>query len=276
MNGFNAILTRITDTALAPFASAPATALVVWSMILGVGMAIVFRFTTHQAALRRAADASRAAAMGLRLFRDDLRVALSYQVELVRSILWRFALATPPLLVLALPFIVILAQLSARYETRPLAPGESATIDVAVAPEAWPTWQHAELTAPDGATITSPSVRDVTTHTISWRVRADATVSAPLVITAGADRVEMPLAAAERDAPLQRATTRRPGASAFERTLHPTAPGFADDAAVRAVDVTYPARRTPVFGLDLPWWLTFLIASMLGALLCKPIIKVQF
>ena len=86
MNGLNAILTRITDAALAPLAGAPATALVVWSMILGVGMAVVFRFTTHQAALRRAADDSRAAAMGLRLFRDDLRVALRYQVQLIRSI----------------------------------------------------------------------------------------------------------------------------------------------------------------------------------------------
>ena len=49
------------------------------------------------------------------------------------------------------------------------------------------------------------------------------------------------------------------------RVLHPGEPALAPDAAATAITVHYPRRATPVLGLDVPWWLTFLVVSMATA-----------
>jgi hypothetical protein len=71
-------------------------------------------------------------------------------------------------------------------------------------------------------------------------------------------------------------SARRPDARLLERLLHPAEHAFDASAAVRAIVVHYPARATPILGLDVPWWLTFFIVSIVAALLAKPWIKVQF
>ena len=60
MNTFNSTLTLLTKLLLAPLAQWPLVALLVWSAVAGILMAIVFRFTSNQPAIRRAADRCRA------------------------------------------------------------------------------------------------------------------------------------------------------------------------------------------------------------------------
>jgi hypothetical protein len=45
---------------------------------------------------------------------------------------------------------------------------------------------------------------------------------------------------------------------------------------VRGIDLRYPVRSTPIFGIDVPWWATFIVLCMVTALLVKPFLKVQF
>ena len=54
MSAFNAFLTNTTDAILSPLAKWPLIALLVYSAIAGVLMAVVFRFTSNQQAIRRA------------------------------------------------------------------------------------------------------------------------------------------------------------------------------------------------------------------------------
>jgi hypothetical protein len=81
---------------------------------------------------------------------------------------------------------------------------------------------------------------------------------------------------AEDSARLAKVSERRPGAGLFERWLHPAEAAFASDSPVRAIVVEYPQRSTPLFGYDVPWWLTFFIVSMLAAVLARPWLRVQF
>jgi len=63
---------------------------------------------------------------------------------------------------------------------------------------------------------------------------------------------------------LQKVAERRPGAGWLDRLLHPAEPGFDAGSLVRAVVVHYPKRSTPILSLDIPWWLTFIVVSMLA------------
>ena len=71
-------------------------------------------------------------------------------------------------------------------------------------------------------------------------------------------------------------STRRPGTDVWDRLLHPAEAGFSDGDPVQSIDVQYAARRSPIFGLDVPWWATFLIASTFTALVVGRFCGVQF
>ena len=68
----------------------------------------------------------------------------------------------------------------------------------------------------------------------------------------------------------------RPGTGFVDRLLYPVERAFGGDSPVRAIEVRHPTRTTEIFGIDVPWWLTFLIVSMLFAFISKPFTKVQF
>ena len=54
--------------------------------------------------------------------------------------------------------------------------------------------------------------------------------------------------------------------------------GFDATSAVQAVVIHYleAKQTTPLFGINVPWWATFLIISMLAALVARPFLRVHF
>jgi hypothetical protein len=92
----------------------------------------------------------------------------------------------------------------------------------------------------------------------------------------GDQLVEKRLALSHARRSLRLVNGRRPGPNWWERVLHPGEPGFGPDAPVRAAVVNYPRRHTLVWGWDAPWWLTFVVISMLAAILVRPLVRVEF
>ena len=77
MTWINARITDLGDLVLGPFESwPPLLVLVVLSAVFGVIMTVVFRYTSNQGKLRTVARQTKAQLMCLRLFKDDLGVAL--------------------------------------------------------------------------------------------------------------------------------------------------------------------------------------------------------
>ncbi len=128
---------------------------------------------------------------------------------------------------------------------------------------------------PELAVETRP-LRDDEEHAVYWRIRAVEPAPATIRWRLGSEQFTKQMAlAAERES-FCAVDVRRPGAEWWDRLLHPGEPGFAADSPVKAAVVYYPRRSTPLLGLDLPWWLTFLIVSILAALLVRPLVKVNF
>ncbi len=132
------------------------------------------------------------------------------------------------------------------------------------------------LRAPSGVRIETPRLRDEGAHTVYWRVRMDQPTTEPLVFDVGYYMAEKSLVATDGGRGLRTANPRRAGSGFFDRLLFPAEPGFDANWPVRGVDVHYPSRSTPIFGLDIPWWLTFFIVAMVAALAARPFLRVQF
>ena len=291
MNTLNAILLKVTSAVLYPFMGLPSqVALIVLSVIAGVLAALAFRYTSNQRALKRVADQVRASLLAMRLFRDDLRVALRGQAALFKASGLRLWHSLPPLAVLIVPFVLLLAQLAMWYEFRPLAPGDQAVVEVCIAPEAWDEYSHLELVPPDGVAVAGPvrAVRaskddDANTCSITWGLRPQRTITnnQPLTLRfrLGERQVaEKQLAVSDTGGTneLLFVSPRRPGTSFWKRLLYPGEPAFPAASPVRAISINYGSRTNTLFGLAIPWWATFFIVSILAALALKPVIKVQF
>lgn len=281
MNTFNSTLTLLTKLLLAPLAQWPLVALLVWSAVAGILMAVVFRFTSNQPAIRRAADRCRAEVLAIKLFQDDLLGIFTS----LRALLWHSAArlwySLPPMLLMLLPFVLVFMQLALRYERRPLMPGESTIVHLELEPERWEQTQHVQLQPPDGIVVEAGPVRNGNTNKISWRINVSDT--SPAGTSPGslqwkiADAfVGKQLATCSSGQPLQLVDPRRAGPDWRDQVLHPGEPGLPQASAVRGIVIDYPRRETLLFGFDIAWWITFLIVSMMAAFLLKPLVGVEF
>lgn len=277
MNLLNAALTALADGLLTPLGSGPTwLPLVLVAAASGVLMAVVFRYTSPQKALRRDAELMQAQLLAMKLFKDDVGTLLLSFGRLLGYVALRLWHSLPPVLVMLVPFVLLLVQLARWYEYAPLVPGGQAVVELQVSPGDWTQWQRATLEPNEVMAIETPAMRDPAEHAIYWRVRAQQPGSATLRWSLGDQSVEKRLTVAERANELAAVDMRRPGSGWLDRLLHPGEPGFRYDSPVRGIDVRCSGRTTPVFGLDVPWWLTFFIVSMLAAVLMRPVVKVQF
>ena len=282
MNAINATLTAWANRLLAPLQGwPPLCTLLVLSAAAGVIMAVTFRYASNQRALRRVANLSRAQVLAIKLFKDDLRTMFSSLGWLLRYTLLCLLHSLPPMLVMLVPFVLLLAQLALRYEYCPLEVGEHAVLELQMAPHAWQEHQTVPIEVPPQIGVETEPLRDLGRKAVYWRIRAKQAVPGTVRWKLGSHRnkkvvVEKQVAIAGDATRLPSVSARRPGPRWWDRLLHPGEPGFSADSPVQAVVVHYARRSTPVFGFDVVWWLTFLIASMLAALLIRPLVKVQF
>lgn len=314
MDDLNAILTRAFDALLWPLADwPPIFALLAAAAVTGVLAAVVFRFTSDQAAVGRAADEMRAHLLALRLFEDDLHMIAASLGGVLAASGRRIAHSLPPTLVLIVPFLVVLAQLALRFEHGPLAPGRTAVVEVRLAPEAWrplapqasnnqaarvetgsPGGRDAPTVAidpPAGVVVETPPLRDANRASVAWRIRAGADGdSGPLLVRLPGATASKWIAIGAPASGLQPASLRRATASLWSRLFEPGEPALPGDGPVREIVLHYDDAPAPLLGPrparwvrrafgwieSVPWWLTFVVGTIAAAMLSRPLVRVRF
>ena len=282
MDLLNHTLFRACELLLAPIAYWPLGALIACSAIAGIVMAIMFRVTSNQQAIGRAADGCRAEVLAIKLFQDDLVGVMKSCGRLLRHAGARIGHSVPPMLVMVIPLILLFSQLALWYEREPLITGNSVVVQLRIASGQWRQAQHAQLKLPLGTTLDAGPLRDVGQHAIFWRLKQ----SAPVDSGAQPQRLQWDVAGVIVEKHLTTATdggqrlrpvnARRAGPGWLDQILHSGEPGLPRGGSVRGIVVHYPHRETPLFGWAIPWWLTFLIVSMLSAVAVKPLVGVRF
>ena len=277
MNALNSVLTALTDAFFSLWVGGPAWApLVVVSALAGILAAIVFRFTSRQDLLRRDAELIQAQLLAMKLFRDDLGTMCGSLGRLLRYTALRVWHSLPPMLVMTAPFVLLLAQLARWYEHAPLVPGDQAIVVLQLSGDAW---TGSDVTAPESSAelvVETPPLRDPQEHAVYWRIRIAKPSVGKLRWNLPQQTVEKTVAVAGDREQLMAVDSKRPGPGWTDRLLHPGETAFAASDALRGIAIQYLPRSTPVLGLDLPWWATFLLVSLLGALFGGWIMRVQF
>ncbi|MCC7476542.1 MAG: hypothetical protein IT425_14215 [Pirellulales bacterium] len=270
-------MTAITDAFFSLWAGGPAWApLIVVSALAGLVAAIVFRFTSRQDLLRRDAELIQAQLLAMKLFRDDLGTMGRCLGRLLRFTALRLWHSLPPTLVMMVPFVLLLTQLARWYEHAPLLPGDQALVMLQLSKDEWSESNTLALEQSAEFVVETPSLRDPGEHALYWRIGITQPRKASLRWKLPQQEIQKNITIASNRQQLLAIDARRPGPGWTDRLLHPGGAAFGPTDTIRGIDVQYPRRSTPLLGLDLPWWATFLILSVLAAILGGRIMRVQF
>lgn len=272
MNLVNGIVGRLFDLLLAPFGAVPAWGLVAVSVLSAVWALLLFRVSTPQTKLAAARDRLVGHILEMGLYQDHLRVVGRIQRDLALANLRYLGTSLPALLVLALPMLLTLGQLEARFARRPLHVGESAVLSVTLAPSFAARLDELQLSAPPGVAIEAGPVRDRLSGAAAWRVRAAAPGRHELTVTLGGQPVGTRVVAAGGGLPRTAETADTSWTHALRYPGERQLPG---DGALAQTRLRYPARTTRYLGLELEWFVAFMLASLAGGLALKNVLKVE-
>jgi len=269
LGALNPVFTWLGDAIYLPLGLLPPwLGLILLSALAGAAMLPVFKRLSNQAAISRAKDDIEANLLALKLFKDEIGVVLATQGRLLWAILrlQRYVLA--PVLVTLPVMLPVLAQMGIRYQWRPLRPGEVALVRARLdeSREA----ADVVLQAPEGVAVEAGPVPGG--GEIVWRVRAVSSGRHALRFVAGDQTIEKELVTGEA---VQRTSAVRPGREWTSQLLHPAERPLAPDAPVHRIEISYPDLDSWVYGTDL-WIVTFIVVSLVVALVLRPVFKVRF
>lgn len=249
----------------------PWAGLVVISAVAGVVMLVAFRYLSNQAGIARAKDDIKANLLALKLFKDDLRVALRAQGRIVWALLRLQRYILVPVLWMTLPTMLLLSQMAMRYQWRPFLPGEPILLKI-YSPDSGVLASSATIESSPQIEVEVGPIGDK--DDLSWRLRALQPGRSRFPVMLNASAFDKELVVGD---PLQRVSPVRPGPRWFDQLLYPIEPVVwsVANAKIDRLEVDYPPLESQIYGSDY-WVLTFFVVSMATALLLKPLFKVRF
>jgi hypothetical protein len=257
---------------LAPLAVVPGwISATVVSAVTGVLLLAVFKYTSNQNAIKRVRNDIDAHLLALKLFKDSARVALSAQGRILLGAGRLFVLAVVPMLVMAVPVILLLGQLGLWYQARPLKIGEDAVITLGLGGDAASSWPAVNLEPTGAVEVAVGPVRVRSKREVCWNVKAQKPGSHRLFFQVGDQTVAKELAVGDG---FMRVSTLRPGWDWSAILLNPWEEPFRPGEPVRSISVTYPSRSSWTSGTD-SWVIYWFVVSMVAALCCRRAMNVN-
>lgn len=265
---------RVVDIILLPFRGlSPWFGMAAVSLVTALLMLAVFKLTSNQDAVRKAKNRIKAHFLELRLFKDDMRVSLAAQGGILRANLSYIAANLKPLLVMIVPLVLILTQLSLWYDRRPLQPGEETLLKVRLEEGSDPMAVELDLDVPPGLVVDSPAVRIPDEHEIVWRLKARSDGQGRLTVRVGGRTISKAVVVGGK--PLTKVSALASRGSFRDSLLHPGEPPLAAGTPVRSIEILYPAERLVVFGLSVHWLIAYFVLSLAFGFALKGVFRVE-
>lgn len=268
MNTFNSFVTLIFDWLLILFSGlSPTWGLVFVSVLSGIILVWLYGLVSNQQGIRKVKRKISSQILEAVLYRHDVRVCLRAQGRMFLYAFVYLGYALPPLVVLMVPCVIILAQLNLRYSYRPLSPSDQAIVKLEVDDPS--LLMRISLEPSEGMTAT-PSLRIPFASEVFWRVTPKK--SDDHYVTVNIDGAEgshqKTIHAAQREPRISAVQYK----SWWKMLLYPGDKALGPESALSMISVTYPEVRYRILGMPMHWLVVFLIFSLLsGIIASKPL-----
>ncbi|MCP3962564.1 MAG: hypothetical protein GY719_32390 [bacterium] len=277
MSFLNNILRRLFDAALSPFSGLhPLVGIAVVSLVLGVAMLLVFKWTSKQEKMTAVKRQIHAGLFEIRLFNDNLRAILRAIGTILHHNLRYLGLTVVPLLWMIVPFVLIVAQLQFHYGYQGLEPGAQALVEVELDQSAGGLGgvrPAITLEAPPGLLIEAGPIWVPSARELTWRISAVEQGDYELVLKTSDGEITKSVRVSGQ---VVRRSPKRLAAGFFNQLLYPAEDPLPASTPIRAIGLSYPAGNAGFEGWEseLTWMIFFLVLSIIFAFALRKPLKV--
>jgi uncharacterized membrane protein (DUF106 family) len=250
----------------------PAWGMMWISLVAGILMLIIFRYTSNQEGIKKSKAKVSAYILEMRLFNHDLgKMLAALGKTLAANILYlRYMLV--PLVVIIIPVLIVLIQVSYIYENRPLRPNEHAVVK-AVLKHGFPVVEtHVLLQVPDDIIIETPALRIKSSNEVDWRISARKHGVYHIDFMVKGKLFEKNLHVNNE---LTALSTKRADSSFYAFLLNHSEPELPHDSPFVSLQIMYPDRNLSIMGLKLHWIIWFFIFSVIFGFAFKNVFRVE-
>ena len=248
----------------------PVVLVALMSLIVGLIMVVVFRYTSDQKAIRIAKDQLKAHLLAVRLFQDQLPVVLSSYGRIMRGTGRYLKLAFLPLLCVILPLTLLMVQLDRYLGSMPLQTGQPFLVTVRAANAN--TLNEALLKLPPEMAATAPAVHIPADNEIVWRVVAEKEGNYDVNVAA-AGRTFSKRAVVSSG--LARISPVRLRGRFLERMFVSGEPALPEPSSIQSIEVSYRPRSIHFAWLEWNWIWLFFVLSLGGGFFFKSVLGIE-
>lgn len=260
------------DALLYPFRGLPSiVGLTVVSLLVGVGMLLLFKATSNQTRLAEIKRRIHAGLFEIRLFNDDLRAIFRAQGEILwaNTVYLRYALV--PMLWILPPLILIMGQLQYHYGYEGLRVGESALLEVDLREGSVETGEGAarpalEIDLPAGLEAQAPPVWIPSLNQMAWRLGATGEGVQEIGFRLGDEAFTKSVVVS---GDVLRRSPERPPAGLAEQLLWTAEDPLPGSGAIERISISYPDHSVWFLGFRWHWIIVFFILTMVFAFALK-------
>jgi hypothetical protein len=268
----NAVANALGRRALAPVGALPGwLSATIVAALTGLLLLVIFKHTSNQRAVRRVRDDVKANLLALKLFKDSTSVTMRAQGALLRGAFRLLRLAVVPMAIMLVPVALLLGQLGAWYQHRPLRVGEGAVVTLKLSGGAEDPWPAVRLEPSEAVEVTLGPIRVLSKREVCWNIGARESGHHRLAFCVGGEAVDKELAIGEG---FMRLSRQRPAWDWSEALLYPCERPFGPGASVQSITIDYPERHSWTSGTD-SWVIYWFVASMLAALALRRWLNVE-
>jgi hypothetical protein len=231
----------------------------------GIGLLVIFKFTSNQNAIKRVRRGIRANQLAGRLFSVNMRVGIHAQGRVLLGAMRLLVLAIVPMLVMLVPVILLLGQLSLWYQAQPLRVGDETVITLKLNGLAESPMPAIELAANPAIEDTSGPVRVASQREVCWSIVAREKGYHRLQFRIGEQTYEKELAVGNG---FMRVSPLRPGWDWSDALLNPHEKPFSRDSLVRSIEIEYPTRPSWASGTD-TWVIYWFVVSLVAGFMLR-------
>ncbi len=240
------------------------------SVLIGLLMVLVFRYTSDQKAIGRAKDILKAHLLAVRLFQDQLPVVIGAYGKILRGTGHYLRLAFTPFLIVIVPMTALLIQMDRYLGWMPLQPARSFLLEATVSsPE---VLDQVDLRLPEGLVISAPAVHIPNEKSVAWRLEANHPGQFSVDVTAGSETASKAVVVS---ASLERISPVRLRGNVWERMLSSAEPALPEDGTIQSISVSYPEQNIVLFGMKWNWLVLFFVVSLAAGFIFKSVLGIQ-
>jgi hypothetical protein len=240
------------------------------SIVIGLLMVIVFRYTSDQKAIGRAKDRLKAHLLAVRLFQDQLPVVMRAYGKILRGTGSYLRLAFTPFLIAILPITFLIVQLDRYFGWLPLRPAQTFLVEARVDD---PTaLNEASLQLPPELSSSAPAVHVPKNNEIVWRVVAGREGRYDIRIAAAGQTLSKQVVVSPG---LARISPVRLKDNFWERMFTSGEPALAENSPVQSIAVSYPPRVISFAWMEWNWIVLFFVVSLIAGFVFKSVLGIQ-